>query len=235
MSKINLKSFLPHDKLSPKFWEDNGKMKEKVRASLLLIANEFLDYLKIDVDISDITITGSYANYNYTPFSDLDLHIIIEFADITDDEELIEGFMSAKKSYWNDKYDITIDGTEVEIYPQNADELHVSSGVYSIDNNVWITQPVKFTKDPNTKAAKKKADVLKREITKAINSEDLQEIERLIEKIKKMRSSGLEKSGEMSTENISYKMLRTDNLIQKLYDSKFKAYSNSLSINSINI
>ena len=231
MSKINLKSFLPHDKLSPKIWEDNGKMKENVRSALLVIANEFLDYLKIDVDVLDITVTGSYANYNYTPYSDIDLHIIIEFADITDNEELIEGFMSAKKSYWNDKYDITVDGIEIEIYPQNIDELHVSSGVYSIDNDEWVVEPVKFIKEPNTKAAKKKADILKREITKAIESADLKEIERLIEKIKKLRSAGLEKSGEMSTENISYKILRSEDLIQKLYDSKFKAYSDSLSIN----
>ena len=132
-------------------------MKEEVRAALLLIANEFLDYLKIDVDVIDITVTGSYANYNYTPYSDIDLHLVIEFSDITSNEELIEGFMSAKKSYWNDKYDITIDGIEVEIYPQDANELHVSSGVYSIDNDEWVIEPIKFVKEPNTKAAKKKA------------------------------------------------------------------------------
>ena len=45
-----------------------------------------------------------------------------------------------------------------------------------------------------------------------------------------MRSSGLERSGEMSTENIAYKILRSNNLIQDLYDSKFNAYSVSISI-----
>ena len=230
MSKLKLKSFLPHSKLSPKIWLESGKMKEKARAALLLIANEFLDYLKIDVDVSDITVTGSYANYNYTPYSDIDLHIIIEFADITNNEELIDGFMSAKKSYWNDKYDITVEGIEVEIYPQDKSEEHISSGVYSIDNNEWIVSPKKFLKDPNTSAAKKKADMLRRGINDAIKSEDLKDIERLIEKVKKIRASGLERSGEMSTENIAYKILRSDNLIQKLYDAKFKAYSVSLSI-----
>jgi len=230
MSKLKLKSFLPHDKLSPKFWLENGKMKKEVSAALMLIANEFLDYLKIDVDVSDITVTGSYANYNYTPYSDIDLHIIIEFADITNDEELIEGFMSAKKSYWNDKYDMTVEGVEVEIYPQNISEAHISSGVYSIDNDEWVVSPKKFLKDPDTLAAKKKADVLRRDINDAIKSADLKDIERLIMKVKKLRSSGLERSGEMSTENIAYKILRADDLIQKLYDSKFKAYSVSLSI-----
>ena len=230
MAEVNIKSFLPHEKLSPKIWENENKMKEKVRAALLLIANEFLDYLKIDIDVSDITVTGSYANYNYTPFSDIDLHIVVEFADISDNEELIEGFMSAKRSYWNDKYDIRVNGIDVEIYPQDASEEHISSGVYSIDTDQWVVRPEKFIKEPNVKSAKKKADILRREITRAIESEDLREIERLIEKIKNMRSSGLEKSGELSTENIAYKMLRANDLIQKLYDSKFKAYSVSLSI-----
>ena len=225
-----MNSFLPHNKLSSKLWKPDGMMKEEIRDALLVIANEFLDYLKIDVDVVDITVTGSYANYNYTPFSDIDLHIVIEFADISDNEELIEGFMSAKKSYWNDRYNITVEGIEVELYPQNADELHISSGVYSIEKDEWVNKPEKFVKEPNTKSAKKKADLLSREITKAIESEDLKEIERLIEKIKKMRSSGLERSGEMSTENIAYKILRSNNLIQDLYDSKFNAYSVSISI-----
>tara|TARA_Y100001938_G_C8065530_1_gene419953 strand:- start:311 stop:1015 length:705 start_codon:yes stop_codon:yes gene_type:complete len=233
MSEIKLNSFLPHSKLSDKVWEDDGKMREDIRKALLVIADEFLDYLKIDIDVLDITMTGSYANYNYTPFSDIDLHIIVEFADIANNEELIEGFMSAKRSYWNDKYDISVNGIEVELYPQNADEPHFSSGVYSVSNNEWIVKPDKFVKEPNLKAAEKKANALMREIKKVINSDDLdlKEIERLIEKIKKIRSSGLEKSGEMSTENIAYKMLRSEDMIQKLYDAKFKAYSDSLSLN----
>jgi predicted nucleotidyltransferase len=230
MAEVNMISFLPHDKLSPKIWNDDNKMKEKVREALLLIANEFLDYLKIDIDISDITVTGSYANYNYTPYSDIDLHIVIEFADISNNEELIEGFMAAKRSYWNDKYDIKVNNIDVEIYPQDASEEHISSGIYSIDKNEWVVSPEKFVKIPDVKSAKKKANMLKREITRAIESEDLKEIERLIVKIKNMRSSGLEKSGEMSIENIVYKMLRSDDMVQKLYNSKFKAYSDSLSI-----
>ena len=45
-----------------------------------------------------------------------------------------------------------------------------------------------------------------------------------------MRQSGLSKSGEMSIENIAYKMLRSKNLIQKLFDKKFKLYGDSISL-----
>ena len=230
MSELNMRSFLPHDELSKKIWEDDENMRPDVLKALENIANEFLDYLKIDVDVEDVTFTGSYANYNYTPYSDIDLHIVIDFDKISSDEDLVEGFMNAKKSYWNDRYDITVNGIEVEIYPQDSSEEHVSSGVYSIDQEKWIVKPEKFQKEPNLKSANKKFQMLKREISSAIESEDLKSIERLIKKLRDMRKSALNKSGEMSVENIAYKMLRSENLIQKLYDSKFNLYGDSISL-----
>ena len=230
MSEFNMRSFLPHNELSKKIWEDNEIMRPDVRKALENIANEFLDYLKIDVDVEDITFTGSYANYNYTPYSDIDLHIVVDFDKISSDEDLVEGFMNAKKSYWNDRYDITVNGIEVEIYPQDSSEEHVSSGVYSIDQEKWIVKPEKFQKEPNLKSANKKFQMLKREISSAIESEDLKSIERLLKKLRDMRKSALKKSGEMSVENIAYKMLRSEDLIQKLYDSKFNLYGDSISL-----
>ena len=230
MSEFNMRSFLPHNELSKKIWEDDEIMRPDVQEALENIANEFLDYLKIDVDVEDITFTGSYANYNYTPYSDIDLHIVIDFDKVSNNEDLVEGFMNAKKSYWNDRYDITVNGIEVEIYPQDSSEEHVSSGVYSIDQEKWIVKPEKFQKEPNLKSANKKFQMLKREISSAIESEDLKSIERLLKKLRDMRKSALKKSGEMSVENIAYKMLRSEDLIQKLYDSKFNLYGDSISL-----
>jgi predicted nucleotidyltransferase len=230
MSELNMRSFLPHDELSKKIWEDDENMRPDVQKALENIANEFLDYLKIDVDVEDVTFTGSYANYNYTPYSDIDLHIVIDFDKISNDEDLVEGFMNAKKSYWNDRYDITVNGIEVEIYPQDSSEEHVSSGVYSIDQEKWIVKPEKFQKEPNLKSANKKFQMLKREISSAVESEDLKSVERLLKKLRNMRKSALNKSGEMSVENIAYKMLRSEDLIQKLYDSKFSLYGDSISL-----
>ena len=161
MPKIRFNSFLPHEKLSSKIWLNDNEIIPDVRKALLNIAGEFLDYLKIDLDVSDITLTGSYANYNYTPFSDLDLHVIIEFADVSDNEVLVKGFMSAKKSYWNDKYDININDINVELYPQDESEPHYSSGVYSLENNEWINKPQRFLKNPDISAVSKKVDILK--------------------------------------------------------------------------
>ena len=230
MSEINMRSFLPHDKLSKKVWKDEEYMRPDVQKALENIANEFLDYLNIDVDVEDITFTGSYANYNYTPYSDIDLHIVIDFDKVSSDEDLVDGFMNAKKSYWNDRYDIKVNGIEVEIYPQDSSEEHVSSGVYSIEQEKWLVRPEKFQKEPNLKSANKKFKMLEREISSAIETNDLQSVERLIKKLRDMRKSALSKSGEMSVENIAYKMLRSKNLIQKLYDKKFKLYGDSISL-----
>lgn len=230
MSELNMRSFLPHDELSKKIWEDDENMRPDVQKALENIANEFLNYLKIDIDVEDITFTGSYANYNYTPYSDIDLHIVIDFDKLSSDEDLVEGFMNAKKSYWNDRYDITVNGIDVEIYPQDSSEEHVSSGIYSIDQERWIVKPEKFQKEPNLKSANKKFQMLKREISSAIESKDLKNVERLLKKLRDMRKSALNKSGEMSVENIAYKMLRSEDLIQKMYDLKFNLYGDSISL-----
>ena len=67
MAKTNLMLYLPHDNLSEKIWENEDKMLPEVREALMKIADEFIDYLGIDLDVLDITMTGSLANYNYTP------------------------------------------------------------------------------------------------------------------------------------------------------------------------
>ena len=111
--KTNLMLYLPHNKLSDKIWQDEEKMHPEVRDALMKIADEFIDYLGIDLDVLDITMTGSLANYNYTPFSDIDLHIMIDTSSVNKDIDLVEEFFNAKKKFWNDRHDIMIRGSEV--------------------------------------------------------------------------------------------------------------------------
>ena len=72
-----IKQHLPHEELSVKLWEDQ-KLKPSIREQLLEISEAFMKYLGISIDVIDVTFTGSYANYNYTPYSDIDLHIILK-------------------------------------------------------------------------------------------------------------------------------------------------------------
>ena len=55
-------------------------------------------------------------------------------------------------------------------------------------------------------------------------------IEKLHEKIVKMRKAGLEKGGEFSTANVVFKELRRQGYIDKLADCKTKTFDRKLSV-----
>ena len=89
MSNISLSKFIPHNNLSKKIWQNNDKIRRDVLEKLLAISEEFESYLDIDVVVDDVILTGSYANYNYTSYSDLDLHLIISYSKIDDNDEYL--------------------------------------------------------------------------------------------------------------------------------------------------
>lgn len=228
-----IKNHLPHDKLSVKLWEDE-KLKPVIRDQLLEIAEVFVDYLGIDIDVVDITFTGSYANYNYTPYSDIDLHIIIDTRSVNKDVDLVEEFLKAKRQYWNERHDIRVENIEVELYAQDSNEKHESSGVYSIKDDEWIVKPRKFKNSFDQKIILKKVQYFKKKIDMEIEiakeKKDTEGLDQLIKKIRDMRKSGLEKAGEMSDENIIYKVLRSEGDIQKLFDMKDNIFDVDLSL-----
>ena len=232
--KTNLMLYLPHNKLSDKIWQDEEKMHPEVRDALMKIADEFIDYLGIDLDVLDITMTGSLANYNYTPFSDIDLHIMIDTSSVNKDIDLVEEFFNAKKKFWNDRHDIMIRGSEVELYPQDINLESVSTGVYSVQEDKWVLKPKRFKDNFDKESVSKKANMLKQEIQIAIKNSisdiDTEPIDKMLKKLKKFRQSGLEKSGELADENISYKIIRDLGLLQKLFNVKYDIKDKMLSL-----
>ena len=223
-----------HSELNQKLWKGD-KLKPEVRKRLLKIAADFIKELDIPVDISDITFTGSLANFNYSKYSDIDLHLILDFAKIDENEELVRDFLLAKKSLWNDEHDIFIRGSEVEIYAENIGDPHHSTGVYSVLNNKWIKKPEKQQKDRiiDYYGVIHKSN----QVIDAINSvmelssfDKLEKIELLKDKIKKMRQCGLEKEGEFSIENLAYKFLRNKGYIKKLWDESSRVYDELMSM-----
>jgi hypothetical protein len=124
--------------LNPKLWQ-GGRLDGKVRLKLLEIARAFVDFVGVDLDVKDYTITGSNANYTWSKYSDLDLHVIIE-GEVTDAQREL---FSAKKALWAEYHDITVRGLPVECYVQGESETHHSTGVYSVMNNSWLIKPQK--------------------------------------------------------------------------------------------
>ena len=64
------------DRLNPLIW-DGQILKPEVRSKLIRIARAFEEFVGVDLDVVDYTITGSNANYTRTEHSDLDLQLVI--------------------------------------------------------------------------------------------------------------------------------------------------------------
>ena len=226
-----LKQLRPKRVLSNDVWLADGMLSPEIRESLLKIANEFYIFLGIEVVVEDITFTGSLANYNYTKFSDIDLHLLVDYREIDGNIDLVRDFLSAKKTVWNDKHNIFVKGYEVELYAQDVNEPHHSTGVYSILKNEWIKKPKIGKPDIDLIAIKEKVKSLMKRIDRAIDSPNRREkLEQIKEKIRTMRQAGLERAGEFSIENLSFKVLRRNGYLEKLYDISLKDYDTSLSL-----
>ena len=151
------------NQLNPKLWIDR-KFNNKLRLQLLKIAQSFYKFLGIDTKVKDVTLTGSNANYNWTKHSDIDLHLIINYKDINDNDVLVRELMQAKKSLWNNTYPIKYKGMNIELYAQDENEPHASTGVYSLANNKWIQQPEPDEVSVEDDAIDKKAEPYQYEI-----------------------------------------------------------------------
>lgn len=198
-------------KLNPKLWE-NGKLNLEIADKLIEIAKAFEEFIGIDLNVLDYTITGSNANYTWTEHSDLDLHLIVagEVGDAA--RELF----NAKKALWGEQHNITIKGLPVECYVQGNEEEHHSTGVYSIAKNQWLVEPKKIKPEVDDAAVEAKKDSVIHDIEIALLSKDLNQLRKVKEKITKMRKAGLERAGEWSVENLVFKILRNLGLIDEI-------------------
>ena len=244
---FDLKSFKIQDKLNPNFWK-NDELDSRIRLKLLDIADDFVDFLEVDwVEPEDITITGSIANYNWSKnYSDVDLHIIMNFKKVDKKTNFVKNYFDSKKDLWNQEHkDIKIYGFNIEVYVQDINEKHESSGVYSLEKNKWLIKPkhISDVSDNTLKSAEKNAEKWSEKITKIINryypdltdsqkEKIITDVNTVIKDIKKERVKGFSNGGnEMNPNNITFKMLRRNGDIDKLYNKKREIYNDLMSIN----
>jgi hypothetical protein len=198
-------------RLNPKIW-DSDDLRPEVRDKLIKIASAFEEFIGVDLDIIDYTITGSNANYTWTEYSDLDLHLIIPGTPTDEQRELF----NAKKSLWSEQHDISIRGLPVECYVQGKDEPHHSTGVYSLTDQEWLVEPKKVKPQLDDSAIEAKKDAILAQIQQALLSKDLDRLRTVKDKITQMRKAGLTRAGEWSVENLVFKILRNLGLIDQI-------------------
>ena len=235
---VDLSSFQIRDTLNPKIFDREQEMYRDVRTRLLMIADDFFETLDIGwVEIDDIILTGSLANYNWSRFSDVDIHILVKYEEVDDNVELVREYFMSKKNLWNEKHNITIKGYDVELYVQDTEEPHVSSGVYSILWDDWVVKPEKGNYKIDSKKVEQKVNTIVDTINHLGNlykggdyDKVIRSIQTLKTKIKKMRQAGLDREGEYSFENIAFKVLRRTEFLDKLSALETKAYDQSLTL-----
>lgn len=233
-----LDSFEVQEQLNPKVWvnpsnAEKTKIKPKIREALLEIANKFTDELGENIFVDDVVLTGSLANYNWSKFSDFDLHLIIDFEQFGGDEEVYKENFKLKKQIFNEQHNIKIYGYDVELYAQDLEEAHFATGVYSVLNDEWVSKPerMKFNLDKNM--LKKKVNNWVEKIDATMSkpeSEKNELLSNLKDKLGDYRKSGLEKNGELSYENLVFKFLRRSGHIEKLFNALNQSLDKKLSL-----
>ena len=233
---VDVSTIQMHDTLNPLIWETDEKLKPEVRKTLLKNAKRFIEFCDAEnLKFNDIILTGSAANYNYNENSDLDIHIILDFNQISENKEFVGDFFKLKKQLWADQLPIQVKGFDVEMYFQDSAEPHHSSGTYSLIKNDWVRKPTKKIINVDSADVQLKAADLMNTIDdlESNNSENdfLKKHESLKNKIKKYRQSGLDKSGEYSIENLVFKILRNTGYLEKMVEIKNDYLTNELSLN----
>lgn len=242
-SDISLKSFEIQDELNPKFWINN-KLNSRIRLKLLDLADEFIDTLAVDwVKPEDIVLTGSIANYNWSKYSDVDVHILIDYKKIWKKTEFVQDYFDSKKELWSQEHgELKIYGFPVEMYVEDTNADNPSSGVYSLNENKWIKEPndfqdaelnenyIKRTSAKIMTAIDDIEDKIKEEKDNHKLETSSEKLKKLFDKLHKQRQESLDKHGEMGTYNIIWKVLRRSGYLDKIWDIINNVYNK---VNSI--
>lgn len=251
-SEIDLSSFKKKHELVPNIWNPDGKLNSRIRLKLLDIADDFWEYVNLTwVKPSGIILTGSICNFNWSQYSDIDLHLIVDFDEIDEKIEFVKDYLDSKKNEWNNEHSgLQIMGYPVELYVQNLGEMPESNGIYDLEENDWIREPnpddiksIGLNKFSIKEKAAKIMTIIDDMYDALASTDDSHKIEQmgddasyLWKKVKEMRKSSLEKNGESGSGNIVYKILRRTGYLDRLFKlsnvvyDKFNSITESKSI-----
>ena len=190
-------------------------------------------------------LTGSICNFNWSEFSDVDVHLVVDFSEIHENKEFVQEYFDDKKNDWNNTHEnLNVYGFPVEMYVEDIDAETASSAIYDLWENKWLKKPKEGNIEPiklNKYGIKQVAsdlmtqvddlcDMFEKEHDKHKLEEIHDEADRISKLFKGIRKVGLKK-GESGSGNIVYKVARRMGYLDKLWKLKTDCYDR---INSIN-
>jgi len=218
-----------HDEYNPWLF-DGDHLKPVIKRQLETIADDFIEFMGIpELAIEDIIITGSNVAYTYTSHSDIDLHLLVDFAKLPESDVYKELF-NAKKSLYNDTYEITIRDIPVEVYVQDTAQSHTSLGEYSLYKDMFTRIPTKKRANLDEISAASKFERLEQLALEGLKSDDIEKVNGVLSIIKRYRQSGLDNKGEFGPENLAFKAVRSKGYFQALFDRRNKLRAEQLSL-----
>ena len=225
-----MKVIIYNKNLNPEFWTANKQLRPEIRAALLKIANTFFKDVELQLHIRDVLFLGSSANYNWTPTSDCDLHLLVDFNELLMAPEAAKLLTKTLAKKWNEEHDISIKGHNVEVYIQDVQEENRATGVYSLIQNKWVKEAMPQNIVLNKNLIQSKYTTWVNKINSAIFSNNPEKLKKVMLDLTKMRETGLSTAGEFSTENLVFKILRQRNVIGKLKTSIQSLKNKQLSV-----
>lgn len=233
---ILTEKFEVHDTLNPKLWSSENELLDDVKVRIVEIVEQFLSTTceEVPLNIVDVRLVGSQCNYTYTQYSDLDVHIVTNFELLPATKEILQALYNALKTKFNNDYDITIKGIDVELYVEDIRSTAVSNGIYSIYQDKWIKFPEKPDNIPQVDISHK-VDRCKEYINKILNSEDSDRITNTINDIYLIRKDSLDKDGEYGEGNLLFKEIRNLGFLDALKDRYKEIRSKELTLEHLRL
>lgn len=220
-----------NDTLCPDLWDSAQHLDPEVRVNLLRMAYDFYEKTKLPAPIIDVYLMGSIANYNWTADSDADVHVIIDYNKLQMPKETGNKTVKNAGAQWNQEHEIFVKGHKVEMNIQNAaEEKPYVTGIYSLVKDQWIRKPVKVMPQLDRNVIQTQYKSMKAYLENAMRSGDREQMKAAKKYMDAYRQYGLDTYGELSYENVVFKILRARGIIKQLKDGITAVYDKEMTV-----
>ena len=223
-----------NETLCPEIWDSRQHLDPTVRMRLLQMAYDFYRKTKLPAPVLDVYLMGSIANYNWTADSDIDVHVIVDYSKLQMPPETAAKTVKTAGAQWNSEHEVTIKDFKVEMNIQNATEQKpYVTGVYSLVRDQWVRKPFQMSPRIDKNVLRFQYNTMKQYLQNALSSGDREQMKAAKKYLDAYRQYGLDTCGELSYENIIFKILRSRGLIKQLKDSITAVYDQEMSVDEV--